>query len=221
MAIRKAFQPGKPVRKVVTQCSARVTGRFASRKMGRMIPWESQIERDFLYILEADPTVIEIHAQPLQLDVWFDGTRHSYTPDFLVQHTDGRTFIYEVKPEDARSDVDLLRYLHKVSLAVGAETGHQFAVVFERDIRCEPRLSNARHLARAARFDIDRHIIDDILDWVRPLAVVTIRDIIMAGLASQHQVMTVIGRGHLLADTNSPLGPDSTVWPANGQRSLP
>ena len=47
-----------PVRRVVTRSNGRVVGWLFSQKMGCMMPWESQIERDFLIILEVDPDVL-------------------------------------------------------------------------------------------------------------------------------------------------------------------
>jgi len=61
--------------------------------------YESTIERDFVFFLKFDPTVVTYQAQPMIIS-WTDaeGNTHTYTPDFLVVRTD-RKEIVECKPE--------------------------------------------------------------------------------------------------------------------------
>ena len=51
---------------------------------GKAIPWESQIEKDFIALAEMDPTVREIYAQPLRVGYEINGVRHTYVPDFAL-----------------------------------------------------------------------------------------------------------------------------------------
>ena len=60
--------------------------------------WESQIERDFIYLLEFDSEVLSYQEQPLRIQYVRDGRVHKYTPDFLVKRANRRQII-EVKPE--------------------------------------------------------------------------------------------------------------------------
>src|SRR6266850_2992323 len=67
-----------------------VHGRYASRKMGMTIQFEShQVELPEIYELEHDPTVLAFYDQPpaIKLDyLSIDGRRrsHLHTPDFFV-----------------------------------------------------------------------------------------------------------------------------------------
>ena len=56
-----------PVRKVSNR-GGNAIGRFPSTKMGRMIAFESLLERDFIYLLDYDPTVDWFEEQPLSIE---------------------------------------------------------------------------------------------------------------------------------------------------------
>jgi TnsA endonuclease N terminal len=211
--LRKPFQSGKPVRKVVTQCSVRVTGRFASRKMGRMIPWESQIERDFILLAEVDASVTGIHAQPFEIEIGFDGAMHRYTPDFLLETIAG-TEVHEIKPDADLTDDELRRKLEKAGQVI-AEMGHRFVVTPESFIRIEPRLGNAKQVDRAAKFDLPPADLLTVKEVLEISSIVSIGDLV-AGRFGNEVPETVIhgliGRGELQADLNRPLGFSTLVY---------
>lgn len=71
------------VRKI-TNGSRKVIGKFPSLKMGKMVWWESQLERDYIFHLEFYRSVISYEEQPLKLRYKLDREVHCYTPDFLV-----------------------------------------------------------------------------------------------------------------------------------------
>ena len=66
----------------ITNGGRKVIGKFPSIKNGRMVWWESQIERDYLYLLEIDPDVVSYEEQPLKIRYYLDGEPHLYTPIF-------------------------------------------------------------------------------------------------------------------------------------------
>src|SRR5258708_29523779 len=70
-----------PVRKVANHGS-NIIGRYPSLKMGRMVAFESTIERDYIYLLDYEPAVTSFAEQPLTIDYFCDGTMFHYTPDF-------------------------------------------------------------------------------------------------------------------------------------------
>ena len=73
-----------PVRRVITRGSVRHNGRYASRKMGRTIPWESSNELAFLMLAELDADVTRVYAQPFEIR--WSGVRgpRRHIPDFAV-----------------------------------------------------------------------------------------------------------------------------------------
>ena len=57
----------------ITNGGRKVIGKFPSIKNGGMVWWESQIERDYFYLLEFDSDVIIYWAQPLKIRYYLDG----------------------------------------------------------------------------------------------------------------------------------------------------
>lgn len=91
----------------ITNGGRKVIGKFPSIKMGRMIMWESQIERDYLYLVDFDVDVIFCQEQPLIVRYYndSDGKIHNYTPDFLLIRRDNKKQVIEVKDEKTARSV--------------------------------------------------------------------------------------------------------------------
>lgn len=132
-----------------------IRGRFPSRKAGRMVAFESRLERDHLLLLEADPNVKTFEEQPVTIE--FEGARgrRRYTPDCRVEYIDGTTELVEVK---YAADLDALDAEARADLAEAqdaarrhcARFGWRFRVVTDRDIRT-PALVRAETLRMYAR----------------------------------------------------------------------
>ncbi len=71
-------------------------GEFPSKKNGKLIPFESELESEFLFILENDPDVISFESQDTQVN-FYDTKERVYTPDFFVRYSCGRNVLFEVK----------------------------------------------------------------------------------------------------------------------------
>jgi hypothetical protein len=126
------------------------TGWFTSRKCRVRWPFESLLERDALVVLEADQRVADYAAQPETFQVRATGTR--YTPDLLVEYTNGRRLFREVKPAaKVRVSPALTRHLDQVVAACAARGAH-FDVWTDDDIRREPRLSNSHRVTKSVAF---------------------------------------------------------------------
>lgn len=91
------IQVNKPVRKVVRNRVGSKCGYFVSRKMGRMMGYESRLEKDHFASLEINSDVIAYCEQPRTFTYSLAGELHSYTPDVLVEFK-GRKVFREVKP---------------------------------------------------------------------------------------------------------------------------
>jgi TnsA-like endonuclease N terminal len=68
---------------------------------GNIWNYESQLERDFLYLLDHDPNCIDLQTQPCNVAYTTKNGRNvKATPDIWAIFRDGRQFLFEVKPEN-------------------------------------------------------------------------------------------------------------------------
>lgn len=140
------------VRKITNKGGKKVIGKFPSLKMERLVCWESQIERDYIYLLEFDPAVASYAEQPLRISYHLDGKERRYTPDFLVKRAD-KNLIVEVKREEAAKKEEM-QQLFRVVSAICAHDHYEFVVVTDTMIRVQPRLDNIKLLTRYQRIPI-------------------------------------------------------------------
>ncbi|MEL7409749.1 MAG: TnsA endonuclease N-terminal domain-containing protein, partial [Cyanobacteria bacterium J06558_2] len=73
-------------------------GSFYSKKLNRLVQYESGLEMDFLFYLECFHDVIFYQEQPVRIPYEFQGATYSYYPDFLFVLKNGTGIITEVKP---------------------------------------------------------------------------------------------------------------------------
>lgn len=135
-------------RKVIRKGTRKVVGKFPSVKPTiRFVHWESQLERDFYYLLEIDPNVISFREQPLRIEYVLNGKRCYYTPDVLVERKQ-KIQIVEVKP---KSKVEKYTEIFRIATQVCARYGYEFIVATDEVIRKQPRLENVKLLWRYSR----------------------------------------------------------------------
>ena len=137
-----------PVRKV-SHGGGNVIGSFPSLKMGRMIAFESLLERDFIYLLDYDQEVEWFEEQPLTIEYCHEGKTLHYTPDFNLLER-GRDVLIECKP-DRFADQDVNRHKFAVARDWCLQRSWQFRVVTDRQVRAGFRLQNIKLLTRYAR----------------------------------------------------------------------
>ena len=87
------------VREPFTKSSPFTKGRMNSNKMGRVIKWSSQGEKNFFQILEADSNVKSYGEQPVKIHYEYNGKVRTHVPDGLVVTKKGK-WLCEVKPKD-------------------------------------------------------------------------------------------------------------------------
>ncbi len=74
---------------------------------GNVLNYESQLERDFLYLLDHDPNCIDIQNQPCHVHYTSKNNRDvKATPDAWAIFQDGRQFLFEVKPEKKLKELE-------------------------------------------------------------------------------------------------------------------
>lgn len=141
-----------PVRKV-GNWGGNIIGSFSSLKMKKSVKYESTIERDFLYHLEYDSTVIAYHAQPMIITATdSEGKEHSYIPDFQVVRTH-RKEIVECKPEELL-DQPHTQQQKQIGEAWAYANGHHFVMVTNTDLRKDHTLANLKLLWRYSRLTV-------------------------------------------------------------------
>ncbi|WP_428249815.1 TnsA endonuclease N-terminal domain-containing protein [Ferrovibrio sp.] len=156
---------GKRARRVVTGRKPRVTGRYPSMKSNRTVQWESQLERDFIMLLEFDPSVCRYREQPKTVEIKVhNGPNFHYTPDFYAERLDGR-YVYEVKEARELQKDDIRRRLTLAGELMVSE-GYFFQVVTEETIRVQPLLGNIRMLLPLRSVDVPEECLDSAKEYL-------------------------------------------------------
>jgi hypothetical protein len=141
-----------PVRKVANH-GHNIIGRFPSLKLGRMVDFESLIERDLIYLLDFDPAITSFTEQPLTIDYEYEGQILHYTPDFHVVKTD-QNWLVECKPhQKIGTTKNQRKFTAGHSWCVSRRW--QFEVVTDQQLRHGYRLANVRFLTQFARYPIN------------------------------------------------------------------
>lgn len=141
------------VRKITNGRYRKIIGLFTGLKIGQ-IWWESPIERDYLYLLEADPDVLKCDGQPLKIKCIVDGEEYMYTPDFRVIRKNCRQIV-EIKPENEAKKEENLKLFDQAE-KVCRKNDYEFIVVTDKMIRIEPQLSNIKLLFKYSRVVINK-----------------------------------------------------------------
>jgi len=91
-------------------------------------PYDSEWERDYMLLLEADDSVKRWErCRSLRIPyAKADGGKGHYNPDFIVEHTDGQKEVHEVKGGHLLADADTQR-----KFAAGDEFCRKRGMVFK------------------------------------------------------------------------------------------
>lgn len=201
---------GSRARKVITRSPTRTVGRFPSLKAARSIHWESQLERDFVYLLEFDPAVLDYREQPETIRLTIDGKPRRYTPDFLVR-TASLMVVYEVKPADKAAHPDMVA-LFASAAEHYAGRGMRYQVVTEADIRIRPYIDNVALLLRYRSHPVDADVEARILDRLA-FEPTSLGELIteLAPHADMAEVLALLANRRLSADLARRLDRDAVI----------
>lgn len=165
---------------------SRWVGKFPSLKLGRMVGYQSLIERDFIYLLDFDAAVTTFAEQPFSLHYKDGSKQRRYTPDFSFT-CHGQTYLVECKhrefmqPEENRLKWSAAQQWCEARGAV-------FVVVTAAAIRAGHRLENVKLLTDYARYAVDESTQIAILRAVTTAtAPLTVADLMTAVSPSQPQ----------------------------------
>ncbi|NBD36816.1 MAG: hypothetical protein GVY30_12580 [Chloroflexi bacterium] len=141
MAVRKVSNRG-----------GNIVGHFPSLKLGRMVAFESLIERDFVYLLDYEPTVERFAEQPLTIQYQHAGKQRRYTPDFHVIYR-GHPFLFECKPAQRVAEPE-----NQLKFAAARQwcqpQGWAFGIVTDEYLARNWRITNIKVLTQFARYAI-------------------------------------------------------------------
>lgn len=197
-----------PVRKVVRPTGRGVRGYFPSRKMGRMVAWESTLERDLVLHLEMSPGVLRYHEQPVKIYYEDDGELRLYIPDFEVVLCDGEIIHMEVKPSRKLAQPDFARKYAKIRRHY-ADMEMGYRILTEKEIRVEPRLSSLQTLFQYLP-RLDGENLEPHLESFRLLPAKTITGA-AAVCGGETHVYRLIAAGHVVCDFSKPLSGHSAI----------
>lgn len=200
-----------------------VTGLLPSRKNGRMVAFESALERDLATILEFDDAVLSFHEQPVELHYSRAGRRcPPGVPDFLVtyrEHVGRRPLLVDVKYRKELFErwSELKPRLLAAKRRARAE-GWDYRILTEVELRT-PYLANARFLLPYQRCAPDPIHSRQLLDALRTMEHTSAQALLEACCADEWNraqliptLWSLIGRSQISTDLEAPLMMASNVW---------
>lgn len=211
-----------PVRKIPKNYR-NVTGIAAHRKAHGLAMFESTLERDFISLLEFDPTVESFEVQPVKFD-WIDdnGKSRRYTPDVLVTYNENghqKKILYEVKyrSELAEKWVEL-KQKFRATVHYARLQGWRFKIVTEVEIRT-PFLQNVKFLIPVMRqVPVESHM-DLLCNKIQELQTATPKELIGAIFEDEWNQASLlptlwylIGSNQIGANLESKLTMVSPLW---------
>lgn len=152
----------KGSRKIKASSKVSIRGKHNSTKMHRMIPWESTLERDFIKLLDYDPTVVHFKFQPQRIDYTYLGKKRKYYPDFHVVKSDMKEYIYEVKALDKIKD-ETNKIKFQVGMKFCSDRNMHYVVVSEEDIRKGFLIENLDKLTEVRPESTSRKVMFEII----------------------------------------------------------
>ena len=134
------------VRKVVTRSGRGFRGYFPSKKLNRMVEYESLLERDAILLFEFSSGIVSYQEQP-EMIYYNDGDKtRQYFPDFEVVLITGEIIHFEIKPFDVLSKPELLEKFGAIAVHYQSHRA-EFRILTDQNIRREPLHSNLKFLA--------------------------------------------------------------------------
>lgn len=198
-------------RKVVTRSRARATGKFPSRKMNRMLQWESINELNAFRLLEVDPHVSSFEEQPCEIRFVMNGEQYLHYPDILVK-TQYRKAFWEIKPAvEAKLPATAART--RLLSTYLPDLGYEYEVILGEDLGRKIRLYNLKALLAHGREEVSLLQREKVRQIFARIPEMTIDQLEKATDAeiSWKKVYRLILDGDLWCDLEEKLTPFSTL----------
>jgi hypothetical protein len=123
------FEDGLPVRRFTARKGQRhLSGRWWCATTNGHVGFESWLERDHVMLLDFDPAVVGIAAQPFWLS-WCDGSGSTvrHAPDYFARRGDGSAVVVDCRPVERRGDGDRAKF--EATRRVCARLGWEYRLV--------------------------------------------------------------------------------------------
>lgn len=205
-----ALVAGRPVRRFPTHRNqSNYPGWLWSATMGRLVGYESLLERDRLWLADFDPTVRGIASQPFWMSGRDGSVLRRHVPDFMLK-TDTGFVVVDVKPKKMLADPDVAAPLNWAERTCTAR-GWQFEIWSGAD---PILLRNVRFLAAGRRTElIDTNALGKVAEVLRPGMSVAEAEA-ASGVAPQiarGAILSLLWQGLWTTDLTLPLSPSSVL----------
>jgi hypothetical protein len=141
-------------RKVVTRSGRNYRGNFPSKKLNRMVEWESLLERDAILHFEFSSGVVDYQEQPEVIHFEQDGETRRYYPDFALTLKNDEVIHFEIKPVSKLHSSRVVERLKAITQRYKSHSAH-FRILTDQYLRQQPRLTNLRRLASVVHLHLE------------------------------------------------------------------
>jgi hypothetical protein len=177
-----------------------------------MIAWESQLERDAIFLFEFSQGVLRYIEQPERVYFPQKGTPGVYIPDFQLECANGEMLQIEIKPFKKLEKPETAERFKAITEHY-QRCGRRFQILTELEIRREPLISNLRclnyHTRRMHEADIQRSV-----DKLRLNRVNTISAAIGV-LGHIKDVYRILASGQYYCDIESDIVNETAITPSS------
>lgn len=203
-------------RKITNTGTLKNIGKFPSIKNGKLVWFESHLERDFIYLTEFDKDVVQYREQPFKIQYLLDGKRHNYFPDFLLERKDKKQII-EIKPQSKVEKDDFI-YFSKIMKNHLAKEDYEYLVITDSSIRLQPKLSNIQLLWRYARLPINtKHkiLLYELFDNSQSFSFIEICSFLEQAKEPRELIYALLFHAYLITDIEKPITQNSVILIGN------
>ena len=203
-AVGVAFEDGLPVRRYRPRKGQRhLSGLWWCATTGRHVGFESWLERDHVMLLDFDPQVVGIGAQPFWMH-WTDaGKPVSHAPDLFARRSDGGALVIDCRPVERRRAQDLVKFA--VTERACDRLGWEYRLVAGLD---PVLLGNLRWLSgyRHLRPDVPAVAASLLQAFATPMPLLAGAESVGDSIAVLPVLFHLLWRQRLTADLSVPLG---------------
>lgn len=213
------FEDFAPVRSTAAYKGQRnFSGEWWCSTNGRMVAYESWLERDHLMSMDRAPKITGIASQPFRIDFKLPDGPRWHVPDFFVRLKDGSALVVDVRPENRIRDRDRQVFEATDSLCRGLGWRYKRVGGLPRVYLANLKwLSGYRH-PRCLVQDISAAIISYFSGTPGSCALGQVAAAVGDPVATYPTLYHLMWRGIISADLHgAPLGPHSILQIA-GQR---
>lgn len=198
------------VREPITRSRGKVRGQFPSTKMGRMIAWESQLERRACYLFKFCKAVDAFREQPIRLHIPFNDIIKRYTPDFELILQTGEIWYVEIKPANKLLDLALLAFYQTVSKEL-ANKGYAFVIITDQELNHPIRERNLVRLRRYQDNPLSKALISQAIYWLSQKIDCNLAELIHY-TGSYQQAYSLLAQGYLSFNLEQPLTDHTPIY---------